>query len=156
MAKKTALEATAKAPDMDAGVSLTLANPKATLGFLSFRGAGIDFDKGTVYIHPSNPEPKFGGVAAGVLCDFKRNGKQTGFYLMNFVVEITSDMPTKKMKALVGATASTSGPTLSVSPGVQQILVPISLESNASYVALASDGPFIFKSCDISTVNSPS
>ncbi|MES2583741.1 MAG: hypothetical protein V4627_13560 [Pseudomonadota bacterium] len=153
--KKANLEAAAKAPDMDAGVSLTLANPKAALGYLTLRGAGIDFNKGTVYISPRDAEAQYGGVAAGVLCDFKRNGKQAGFYLMNFVVEIPPDGSTKKMKTLVGATASTSRPTFPVSPGLQQILVPISLAGSDSYVSLASDGPFIFKSCDISTVNSP-
>lgn len=153
--KKANLEAVAKAPDIDAGVSLTLANPKAALGHLTLRNAGIDFSKGVLYISPQNPEPKFGGVAYGVLCDFKRNGKQTGLYLMNFVVEIPPDASTKKMKTLIGATASTVGNTFPVSPGVQQILVPINLESYDSYVSLSSDGPFIFKSCDINTVNSP-
>lgn len=153
--KKAALEAAAKAPDMDAGVSLTLANPKAPLGHLSFIDASINFDKGDVYISPKDPKSAMGGVGPGVQCDFKRNVNNTGFYLMNFVVEITPDMPTKKMKTLVGVTSSTGGQTFAVSPGVLQILVPLKPSTSKTFVTLASDGPFYFKSCDISTVHSP-
>lgn len=153
--KKANLETAAKAPDMDTGVSLTLTNPTATLGYLTLIGAQIDFSKGIVTISPSDLKPQYGGVAAGVLCDFKRNGKKSGFYLMNFVVEIPPSGGATKMKTLVGATGSTGGHSFSVSPGVQQILVPINLADYAIYVSLASDGPFNFKSCDISTVNSP-
>ena len=154
--KKAMLLKASESKSMDAGVSLTLANPKAALGYLTFLHANVNFDKGDVSITPEKFDPKFGGVAAGVLCDFKRNGKQSGFYLMNFVVEIpTGNQAATKMKTLVGATGSTNGSVFSVSPGVRQILVPIDLSGYSNYVSLASDGYFIFKSCDISTVNSP-